>query len=48
MNELFNKDINRKVNFERDDMVNFHTIRRSVATNLAKSGVSIYKIKKSG
>ena len=46
MNELFNKDINRKVNFERDDMVNFHTIRRSVATNLAKSGVSIYKIKK--
>lgn len=46
MNELFNKEINRKVNFERDDMVNFHTIRRSVATNLAKSGVSIYKIKK--
>ena len=46
MNELFNTGINRKVNFERDDMANFHTIRRSVATNLAKSGVSIYKIKK--
>jgi integrase len=36
MNELFNKDINRKVNFERDDMVNFHTIRRSVEIKFPK------------
>jgi len=47
MNRLFNEGINRKINLERDNMVNFHTLRRSVATNLAKSGVmSIYKIKK--
>ncbi len=46
MNRLFNEGINRKVNVERDEMVNFHTIRRSVATNLAKGGVSVYKIKK--
>lgn len=46
MNRLFNEGINRKVNLERDNMVNFHTIRRSVATNLALGGVSIYKIKK--
>ncbi len=46
MNRLFNEGINRKVNLERDDMVNYHTIRRSVATNLAMGGVSVYKIKK--
>jgi len=46
MNELFNKGINRNINLERDNMVNFHTLRRSIATNLALSGVSIYKIKK--
>lgn len=45
MNRLFNEGINRKVNFERDDMVNFHTLRRSVATHLAKNGASIYKVK---
>lgn len=46
MNRLFNEGIDRKVNLERDNMVNYHTIRRSVATNLAIGGVSIYKIKK--
>lgn len=46
MNRLFNEGINRQINLERDEMVNFHTIRRSVATNLVISGVSIYKIKK--
>lgn len=46
MNELFNKGIDRNINLERDNMVNFHTLRRSIATNLALSGVSIYKIKK--
>lgn len=45
MNRLFNEGINRKVNLERDNMVNYHTIRRSVATNLAIGGVSVYKIK---
>ena len=46
MNRLFNQGINRKVNLERDNMVNYHTLRRSVATNLAIGGVSVYKIKK--
>ncbi len=46
MNRLFNEGINRNVNLERDNMVNYHTIRRSVATNLAIGGVSVYKIKK--
>lgn len=46
MNELFNKGIDRDINRDRDNMVNFHTLRRSIATNLALSGVSIYKIKK--
>lgn len=47
MNELFNKGINRKINLERDGMVNYHCLRRSIATNLmkAKNNITIYNIK---
>lgn len=45
MDKLFNKHLNKQINLERDHVVNFHTIRRSVATQLALGGVSIYSIK---
>jgi integrase len=44
MDELFNSHLNKQNNQEREDVVNFHTIRRSVATNLALQGTSIYDI----
>ena len=47
MNELSNKGINRKINLERDGMVNYHCLRRSIATNLmkVKNNITIYNIK---
>ena len=44
MDELFNKDLDKSNNNDRDFVVNFHTIRRSVATNLALQGSNIYDI----
>lgn len=44
MDNLFNEGLNKQDNNERDKVVNFHTIRRSVATNMALDDVSIYKI----
>jgi len=44
MDELFNQNIDKKNNEERDNVVNFHTIRRSIATNMALDGVDIFKI----
>lgn len=44
MDELFNQDLNKRNNYDRDSVVNFHSIRRSIATNLAKSGSSIFLI----
>ncbi|BDY13783.1 tyrosine-type recombinase/integrase [Hydrogenimonas cancrithermarum] len=44
MDELFNQNIDKKNNEERDNVVNFHTIRRSIATNMALEGVDIFKI----
>ena len=44
MDELFNKDLNKKNNFDRDQVVNFHTLRRSIATNMALQKIDIYKI----
>lgn len=46
MNNLFNQDINKKNNFERDNMVNFHTLRRSISTNLVKNGANVYNVMK--
>lgn len=44
MDELFNKGLNKQDNEDRAKIVNFHTIRRSVATNLAAQGTNIYDI----
>lgn len=44
MDELFNKDLDKQNNYDRDKVVNFHTIRRSIATNLAKNGTSFYDV----
>jgi len=44
MDEMFNKTLDKSNNKDRDNVVNFHTLRRSVATNLALDNVSIYKI----
>ena len=44
MDELFNQHLNKSNNDDRDKVVNFHTIRRSVATNLAKSGTPLYDV----
>jgi len=44
MDKLFNQDIDKQNNLDRDNVVNFHTIRRSIATNMALNGVDIYKI----
>jgi len=45
MDELFNKDIDKSQNLERDNVVNFHTLRRSIATNMAiEENMSIYQI----
>lgn len=44
MDEMFNQGLDKKDNEDRDNVVNFHTLRRTVATNLALDNVSIYKI----
>lgn len=44
MDELFNQNLDKSNNNDRDFVVNFHTLRRSVATNLAQQGSSIYDI----
>jgi len=44
MDELFNQGLDKKNNLDRDKVVNFHTIRRSIATNLVKRGVSVYNV----
>jgi integrase len=41
MDSLFNKDLDKQNNIDRDKIVNFHTIRRSIATNLVKGGTSV-------
>jgi len=44
MDSLFNSNIDKKNNIDRDKVVNFHTLRRSIATNLALQKVDIFKI----
>lgn len=44
MDKYFNTHINKQDNIERDEVLNFHSIRRSVATNLAKNGSSLYNV----
>ncbi len=44
MDDLFNQHLDKSNNSDRDYVVNFHTIRRSVATNLALQGANIYDI----
>jgi integrase len=44
MDELFNQHLDKSNNNDRDFVVNIHTIRRSIATNLALQGSSIYNI----
>ncbi|QFR44059.1 tyrosine-type recombinase/integrase [Sulfurimonas xiamenensis] len=44
MDELFNQNLDKSNNNDRDFVVNFHTLRRSVATNLALQGSNIYDI----
>jgi len=46
MDREFNQGLNKQDNEDRYKIVNFHTLRRSVATNLALDNVSIYKIMK--
>ena len=46
MDELFNQNVNKRTLDGKDSCVNFHTIRRSIATNLAIADFDIYKIKK--
>lgn len=46
MDRLFNQNIDKSRNLERDFSVNMHSIRRTIATKLAISGMSIYSIKK--
>jgi integrase len=48
MDELLNGHLNKKDNSDRDKVVNFHTLRRSIATNLAKNGTSAYNIDEKG
>lgn len=44
MDRLFNSHLDKKNNLDRDKVVNFHTLRRSVATNMVKKGTSIYDV----
>ena len=44
MDKLFNQHLDKSNNYDRDYIVNFHTLRRSVATNLALQGSNIYDI----
>lgn len=44
MDKLFNQGLNKKDNDDRDKVVNFHTLRRSVATNMVKDGALIYDV----
>ncbi|QOY52750.1 tyrosine-type recombinase/integrase [Candidatus Sulfurimonas baltica] len=44
MDKLFNKNLNKQNNQDRDLVINFHSIRRSIATSLAEQGASIYNI----
>lgn len=44
LDDLFNNNLNKKDNLDRDKVANFHTIRRSIATNLAKGGANIYDV----
>ena len=44
MDELFNQGLDKQNNQDRDFVVNFHSIRRSVATNLARQGTSLYDV----
>jgi len=44
MDDLFNQGLDKQNNLDRDKVVNFHTLRRSIATNLALQKVDIYKI----
>ncbi|WP_419764162.1 MAG: tyrosine-type recombinase/integrase [Arcobacter sp.] len=46
MDELFNKELNKKNNFDRDKVVNYHTLRRSIGTNLVREGTSVYNVMK--
>ncbi len=44
MDELFNQHLDKQNNSDRDFVVNFHTLRRTVATNLSLQGANIYDI----
>lgn len=44
MDKLFNQGFNKQNNHDRDNVVNFHSIRRSIATNMAKQGTSLYNV----
>jgi len=44
MDTLFNEHLDKTDNNDRDYVCNFHTIRRSIATNLALQGANIYDI----
>lgn len=44
MDKLFNEKLDKSLNSHRDRVINFHSIRRSIATNLSKIGTPIYNI----
>jgi len=46
LDEMFNQGLDKSNNEDRNQVINFHSLRRSVATNLALSNVSIFKIMK--
>ena len=46
MDELFNQGINKKNTEERESVFNFHSIRRSIGSNLVKNGSSVYNVMK--
>ena len=44
MDELFNENLDKSNNEDRNNVANFHSLRRSVATNYAVAGVSLFNI----
>lgn len=44
MDRLFNEGLDKSNNIDRNKVCNFHTLRRSVATNMVKNGTSIFDI----
>jgi len=44
MDILFNENLNKQNNLDRDYVVNFHTLRRTIGTHLIMNGTTIYNV----